>query len=427
MLDASGEEPAGIPVFDPTRNGPTSRVANPFLTPYLDILRVPGALRFSAAGWFGRIVRSTAGIGAILLVAAHADNYALAGAVSGSVVLGAAIASPAWSRIVDARGQTAVLPFAIASAALAAAGLVLAVQLDGPAWTWFLAAFLVGASSIDAGSLARARWIHLLPTARERHTALALESVGDEFTFVIGPPLVTLLAGLVSPAFGFLTGVAMSLLGLLALLAQRSTAPRPAGAPTARRAWLPSGVLGLLPGYVGVGLVFGSVDLTAVGVGREAGNPAIAGLLLAVFAVGSVTSGFVFGTLSARWPTLRRVVVAGLAFAIVTPLFLFVRGVPLLAAVSLTAGLVTTPVLIAGASLIESIVDRSIVTTAMAWPTVALSLGVTVGASLAGSAIDANGAWAGLVVPAVAGAIVGTTGVLNGLLRSRLPGAELSR
>ncbi len=392
-------------------------VAVPLVRPYLEILETPRAWRFSLAAWFGRIMRSTAGIGAILLVAGSADNYALAGAVSGSVVLGAALAGPLWSRLADARGQTVTLPFAIAASIAAAAALVATVTLGAPAWSWFVAAFLVGASSIDAGSLARARWVHLLDSPHKRHTALALESVGDEFTFVVGPPAVTLLAGLVSPAFGFAVGVAVSVLGLVALLVQRSTAPAPGGARTRGTAWLPLTVLALLAGYAGIGFQFGAVDLVAVGVANELGAPALAGLLLSVFAVGSVASGFVFGAVSAHWSPLRRVGISAVAFAAVMPLFLLVHDVPGLAVVSLVAGTVTTPVLISGSSLIEQTVDRASITSAMAWPTVALSFGVTAGASLSGAAIDAAGAYSGLFVPVIGGVLVGVTGVLNALMR----------
>jgi len=419
MLRGSSEERTGIPVFARPEREPVV-VSIPVVRPYLDILETPGAWRFSLAAWFGRIMRSTAGIGAILLVAGSADNYALAGAVSGSVVLGAALAGPLWSRAADSRGQNAVLPFAIIAAILGATALVAAVELGAPVWTWFVAAFLVGASSIDAGSLARARWVHLLTTPEKRHTSLALESVGDEFTFVIGPPVVTLLAGLISPAFGLLVGVGVSVLGLVALLIQRSTAPIPGAERSRSRSWLPLTVLALLAGYTGVGFQFGAVDLTAVGVANELGAPALAGLLLSVFAIGSVLSGLVFGAVSAHWSPLRRVWIAGVAFAIVMPLFLLVHDVPTLAIVSLLAGTVTTPVLISGSSLIEQTVDRATITSAMAWPTVALSLGVTAGASLSGAAIDSAGAYAGLFVPALGGILVGVCGVLNGVIRRSL-------
>ncbi|MDJ0336176.1 hypothetical protein QMG83_13170 [Salinibacterium sp. G-O1] len=385
--------------------------------PYLDILATPGAWRFSLAAWFGRIMRSTAGIGAILLIADSSSNYALAGAVSGCVVLGAALLSPIWSRVADARGQGAVLPLAIVTAVVSAAGLIAVVQLGAPSWTWFVAAFLVGASSVDAGTLARARWVHLLRSPHDKHTALALESVGDEFTFVIGPPVVTLLAGLISPAFGLATGVAISVTGLAVLLAQRSTAPAAVRSPQRRRGLLPAGIVGLLPAYVGVGLMFGSVDLTAVGVAREAGSPALAGVLLAALAVGSVASGLVFGAISGAWSPIRRVLFASIAFGLVVPLLLVVRDIPTLAVISFAAGLVTTPVLISGSSLIEIIVDRSEITTAMAWPSVALSLGVTIGATVSGESINQGGAWAGLLVCGAAAVLVGGCGILNAMLR----------
>jgi predicted MFS family arabinose efflux permease len=102
------------------------------------------------------------------------------------------------------------------------------------------------------------------------------------------------------------------------------------------------------------------------------------------------------------------------------PLFLLVHDVPSLAMVSLLAGTVTTPVLISGSSLIERTVDRATITSAMAWPTVALSFGVTAGASLSGAAIDASGAYSGLFVPVIGGVLVGACGVLNAVVRRRL-------
>ncbi len=392
-------------------------MAQRLVRPYLDILATPRAWRFSLAAWFGRIMRSTAGIGAILLIADSSSNYALAGAVSGCVVLGAALLSPIWSRVADARGQGAVLPLAIATAVISAAALIAVVELAAPVWTWFVAAFFVGASSIDAGTLARARWVHLLRSPNDKHTAFALEAVGDEFTFVIGPPVVTLLAGLVSPAFGLATGVAISVAGLAVLLAQRSTAPAPVRTPQQRRRMLPRGIIGLLPSYVGVGLMFGSIDLTAVGVAREADSPVLAGVLLAVFAIGSVASGLVFGAISGGWSPLRRLLYGSVAFALVVPLLLVVRDIPTLAIISFAAGLVTTPVLISGSSLIEIIVDRSEITTAMAWPSVALSLGVTIGATIGGEAINRGGAWAGLLVCGASAVLVGGGGILNSVLR----------
>ncbi len=408
----------------------------PFIRPYAAILGRDRAWRFSAAGWFARLARSTAGIGTILLIAAQGQSYAVGGAASGAVVIGSALAGPFWSRASDRLGQTRVLPVALAAAAISSGLLLLSIELGLATWTWMVTAFLVGASAIDAGALVRARWVHLLrgddPTgAAERHTALAFEAVLDEFTFVIGPPLVTIIAAAANPVAGFLVGVGASLLGGVALLLQRRTAPVPdhvpaPGAATGFRAWLPAGVLGLLPGYIGVGLIFGSVDLTAVGISHDVGTTAVAGILLAILAVGSVTSGFLFGSLAATWSPLRRLAVSGALFAVVMPWFAVV-GSPLgFAIVGLCAGLVTTPILIASSSLIETLADRANITVAMSWPSVALSVGVTIGAALSGAAIDSGHSYGGLWVPPLAAALVAGATLSNVLVRGRRAAASAS-
>jgi predicted MFS family arabinose efflux permease len=391
-----------------------------FLRPYSSILSVRGAWRFSLAAWFARLARSTAPIGTILLVASRVDNYTLAGLASGAVVLGAAVTAPLWSRAADRLGQSRVLPVALAASALSATALILAVDLRLPTWTLLVSSVLVGASSIDAGSLSRARWLHLLDKPDQRHAALALESVGDEFTFVVGPPIVTVVAAAISPELGFLTGVGASLIGGLALLAQRSTAPKPTPARgNSLGSWLPPGVLGLLPGYVGVGLIFGSVDLSAVGIATERNEPWLAGVLLSVFAVGSVTAGIVFGAIAHRWTPLTRLAIGVVWFAVVMPWFAVVSDPLGFAIASLAGGLALTPVLIASSSVIETFTARGAITVAMSWPTVALSIGVTIGSALSGTAIDAGESYAGLWVPVLASAIVLVSGITNVLVRRR--------
>ncbi len=408
------------------------------MRPYAVILRRRHAWRFSLAGWFARLVRSTASIGAILLIAAHGQSYEIGGVASGAVVVGSAVAGPFWSRAADRVGQTRVLPAALVAAAVSAALLLLSIELDGPAWTWVVTAFLVGASAIDAGALVRARWVHLLrqdgsSNAAERHTALSFEAVLDEFAFVIGPPVLTLIAAAVNPVAGFLVGASASFLGVLSLLLQRDTAPVPERmlAPDAARgfrAWLPAGVVGLLPGYIGIGLVFGSVDLSAVGIAHDVGTTAVAGILLAVFAVGSVTSGFLFGSLSARSPSLLRLAVAGGLFAAVMPWFALTNTPVSFGVVSLCGGLVTTPILIASSSLIESLTARENITVAMSWPSVALSVGVTIGAALSGAAIDRGNSYGGLWVPVAAAVVVAIATLTNVLVRrgARQPAASRS-
>ncbi|UFS58508.1 MFS transporter [Subtercola endophyticus] len=426
-----------------------------FFGSYADILRVPGSVQFVAAGWLGRILRSTSGIATILLVAGQTGSFALAGAVAGTIVLGIAVGGPLWSRAVDARGQRLIVPFSLAATLVAAAALVTTVLLGAPVATWFVSAFALGAVSIDMGSLVRARWRYLLSAPAEQHTSLALESVSDELVFVVGPPVVTLVAATAGTVVGFAAGVLATLVGGFWLWSQKKTTPPVRGrrvtdavvgaqsannAPSAvgalaaidpaaaigsssaqgrRRLRLPSGVAPLLPIYLAVGVVFASIDVGAVGVSREAGQTWLAGVILAVFAVGSVVAGFAFGPLSAHWAPTTRVLVSTVAYAVVVPSLLFFHTPAVVASLIFVAGLVTTPVLISGTSLIASRVDESRLTEALTWPSIGLSLGVTVGGAITGIAIDGGSAFSAFVVSACAAAAVGLFGLVHAAIWRR--------
>jgi sugar phosphate permease len=374
------------------------------------------------SGWLGRFSRSTTGITTVLLVAHATGSYALAGAISGAIVVGVALGSPLWSRALDARGQTRVVPLSLMATVLAAVLFALAIVLHAPIWTWFVAAFAVGATSLDFGTLVRARWSAMLTSPEERHTSLALESVADESIYVIGPPAVIFLAAVAGPLAGFAAGIAVTIAGGVALLLQTATAPpvisRDIERP-ARAGWLPAGVIGVLPIYAGIGLLFASVDVTAVSVANAAHKPYLAGVIVACFAVGSVVAAFLFGPISAKWHPGRRVLLAALAFAVIVPTLLLVHDIRLLAVVILAAGLVTSPVLISAISLIQVRTEPHRLTEALTWPSIGLSFGLTIGASLTGIAIDRWSPFEGYLVAALGAVIVGVFGIAGAVAGRR--------
>ncbi|CAN5213044.1 MFS transporter [soil metagenome] len=389
---------------------------------YADILRRPGAVPFVIAGWLGRIWRSTANIGTILLIVGYSHSYALSGAVAASIVVGVGVSAPLWSRAIDSRGQLAVLPVGLIGSLITAIALAAVVIAGLPVWLWFVCAFLLGATSLDTGTLVRARWTGILDSPQQRHTALSLESVLDELAFVIGPPLVTVLATVAGPLYGFAAGLAIALVGGFSLVRQKSTAPLPAKVTDvrpARTGLLPNGVLGVIPLYIGVGVVFGAIDLTAVSVGRGVDKPWLAGILLSSFALGSVVGGFLFGPLTARWAARNRVLLAALAYGAIVPLLLLVHDPFVLIAVVFAAGFVSSPVLISGTTLIESRTERHRLTEALTWPSISLAIGVTAGATIAGFVIDGNGPFSGFVVTSSGALLVGVYGILAALVRIR--------
>jgi predicted MFS family arabinose efflux permease len=366
------------------------------------------------------------GLGTVLLVVGETGSYALAGTLAGVLALSFSIASPQWARAVDRRGQGVVLRLAVACYLVSGLAFALAVVLGGPHWAWFVLAVLTGASEPNIGALVRARWAHALD-AEGRRTAFAFESVVDEVVFVVGPPLVTLLATLIAAPAGFLTGLAIGVAGGAWLAVQRASeppvqAPDPSG-PSRRSALLTPTMLVVGVVYLAVGTVFGAMDVVVVGFARQEGAPAMAGLVLAAYAGGSLVAGLVYGVARLPGSLAARFVGCAVFFALAGQAVLTVGSLVLFLPVAFLAGLAIAPVLVSGLSLVESRVPRTALTEALTWTNTGLTLGVTAGSALAGVAVDAWGAGTAFAVPAVAAGLAGVLALAGAPLLRRAPAA----
>ncbi|MDT0274532.1 MFS transporter [Blastococcus goldschmidtiae] len=394
--------------------------------PYLRLFAVPGSRAFSFAGWVARLPAPMLGLGAVLLVEEATGSYGLAGAVSGTLALSYALAGPQWARAMDRRGQGVVLRLAMVALLLTGAAFVVAVEAGAPRWSWFLLAALTGGSAPNVGSMVRARWSAALDSAG-RQTAFAFEAVADELVFVLGPVVVTLLATLIAPPVGFLTGIALGVGGGLALAAQRSSEPplHPVDTtPGRRRSVLTPTLLVVVLSYLAVGTVFGAIDVVVIAFAEAEGAKALSGAALAVFAGGSLVAGLAYGLARPARSLAARFVGTAVAFGVAAQLLWAVSSLPGLVVCGFLAGLTIAPVLVSGTSLVESRVGRGVLTESLAWTITGLTLGVTAGSALAGAAVDAWGAQTAFAVPALAAACAGVLSLAGApLLRQRVPGA----
>jgi MFS family permease len=374
------------------------RVGNP----YRRLFAVPGARLFVMAGFVGRMPMAMSGIGIVLLVSAVTGSYGIAGAVSAAMAVSYAVASPVTGRFVDRYGQGQVLAPLVCANLVAVAALITLAQLRTGTWTLFPAAAAVGLTSPSFGAFVRARWSHLLEPER-LHVAYSFESVADEVIFITGPVLVTLLATGVHPAAGLGTAAALTLTGGLTLAAQRGTQPSPQPTVTAGSAISAPGMLVLVPIFALLGSAFGAIDVSVIAFAHEHGHRSLAGLVLATFALGSMSAGLWYGARVWRLGLERRFL-GGLTLlaAGFVPLPFIHAFWPLLPVIFVT-GLAISPTIIPGYGLVERLVPRRLLTEGLTWLSTSVGVGVAIGAPVAGRLVDAYGASTALLYPLGAG------------------------
>ena len=377
------------------------------LDSYRAVLAHRGAPAFSATGMLARLPISMMTLGIVLLVSAVTGSYALAGQVSAAYVVGNAVVAIPHGRLADRFGQTPVLYVDSVLFALTTALLVQSASQQWPTpWPHVWAA-LSGASLPQIGSMVRARWAHVVSTERERHTAFAVEAVGDEVVFVTGPALVTFLATLHAPETGLLTALVLGTVGTLLLALQRGTAPpaHPVDRSTARVAMPWGRLLPIATAAVAMGALFGALEVATVATAEHGGHKAAAGVLLAVFSLGSMVAGLVAGAIHWTSPDHRRfqVGIGLLAGAmVVLPLL---DDLVLLGTLLFVIGLTLAPSLIAVVSLLERSTPRPRLTEAMAVFQTGISAGIAPGAYLAGVVADHAGGPASYWVCVVGGVL----------------------
>jgi MFS family permease len=375
--------------------------------PYLLVLRTPHALPMVLAAFIGRLPLSMVGLGSVLLVQSETGSYGLGGAVAAVGAVAAAIAGPVIGRLADTHAQRRVLLSVLAVFVVAGAFFLVSVRDHWPLWTVFVSAGAAGASLPPVASMIRVRWTHLLRGTPRLPAALAMESVVDEFVFIVGPVLVTFLSTTGHTTSGVVTAFTLAAVGGLLFAAQRRTEPPPAPrehrrGPSAMRV---RGLRVLFVVGAAVGAILGTLEISLVAFADEAGARSLSGLLIAGLAAGSMVAGIGWGTVHWRVRLRHRLVgVLTLLTALTVPLTL-VGSYWLMLPLVVLAGVAVSPSLISAFTLAEVLVPRAAVTEAFTWIGTSLALGVAVGASVAGKIVDSVGANASFLVATVAAGV----------------------
>jgi MFS family permease len=385
------------------------------LEPYRRALALPGVRPLLLVSTLARVPVMAAGVTLTFYVVLVLERgYAAAGLVGAAMTVGTAIGAPLLGRLVDRRGLRPVLALTmLAEGAFWCAAPVL------PYPALLVAALFGGVLTIPVFSVVRQSLAALVPVPHRR-PAYALESMAVELSFMVGPALAVLLATTVSARVTMLAvgaGIVAAGAALLALnppIRGADEAARPAR-PVPRREWLRPRLVGVLAGGTAATLVLGGTDVAVVAVLREVDQVGWTGVVLALWGAYSLAGGFAYG--AASRPVSPLLLVALLSLCTI-PVGLGGGQWWLLALALLPAGALCAPALAATADAVSRLAPVSARGEAMGLHGSALTVGMALGAPLAGAVIDASAPAWGFAATGLLGLLVALA-ILPGELRRR--------
>lgn len=379
---------------------------------YRRVLGAPHITGLWLASTLARIPIGINGLAIVLAMRHETGSFAAAGAAAGAYAAGLGLTGPVIGRLLDRHGPRRILPPAVLAHAVI---MVAFVALLGTAPTWALVA-LCALSAVGLppwSSVLRAMWPRLLGSEELVTTAFALDAAIVESVFIVGPLLVALALVIASAQAALLASAAMVVAGALLLVAS-----------PAIRAWEVEerhdhGVFGALrsPGLltvflatIPVGFSFGAMEIALPAFASTRGHPGLAGLLISVWGVGSVTGALVYGARPGSGPLWRRwllfsVLLAGGCFV---PLAATSTGVMI--ALLIPCGAFIAPTIASASQLMGILAPPGMATEAYAWGPTAIVTGAALGNAVAGvlaEALDWRAAIAAAAVTALLGSLIG--------------------
>jgi MFS family permease len=377
---------------------------------YLEILRTPQIGRLFAASLLARLPLGINGLAIVLMVKAETGSFGSAGAAAGALALGSGLCAPLSARLIDVLGARTLLVLAGACAG-ALLALIASTRAGAPTAALVATAFVAGGTFPPTSSVLRAQYPRMFadrPTLLQG--AFALDSVVTESIFTVAPLLTAALVVLFEPAAAIVLSAVAIVIGTAALVA---ALPADAGRAVEQTERSRLGALGvpgirtLLASMLPVGFAFGALEVALPAFADEQGRPELAGVLVALWALGSVVGGLTYG---AR-PRRGSLASVHLRVALLLP----VSFLPMALATSpatmallvLPAGVLIAPLIATRNELAGVVAPAGAQTEAYTWPLTAMVAGIALGAATSGALADATSWQAAVLVAVVAAALGG--------------------
>jgi MFS family permease len=364
------------------------------LSRYGEILRTPQVAPLVASSLLSRLPVGINGLALVLFLSAKTGSFAIAGAVAGSLAAGSGLGAAIAGRLVDRLGPRRVLvPLAVVHAA-SLGGIVASAQAGLPTVAMIVFGLLAGAATPPTSAVLRSLWAGLLEP-RLHQAAYALDSTMIELIFITGPLLTAALTALVSPAAALVVSPVAAIGGTVlftALPATRGLVPHPDAHKAGRLGALVSpGVRTLVLISIPCGIAIGICEVGIPGFSRHEGAPAAAGVLLAIWSLGSGIGGLVYGLLPRRGGLRRTHLLVTAALPLTILPLVAAPSVAGMALLVIPAGCTIAPLLATRNELVARVAPDNARTEAYTWPTTAFVAGIALGSAIAGVLVEGPG------------------------------------
>ncbi|HEY7047096.1 MAG TPA: MFS transporter [Jatrophihabitantaceae bacterium] len=390
------------------------------LARYQRVLAVRAARQAIILGILVRVPLFAGNVVLTLHVVSSLDrSYGQAGFVTAAVTGCIALSGPWRGRLLDRYGlRRVVLPSVVVT------GACWAVAPFAGYWVLFGSAALAGLFAVPTFSIIRQAVITAVPDD-DRRTALALDSVAVEISFMIGPAVGVWAATTWSTSWVLFSIEMVGVLAGISLWAVNPamTAEEQPHGPVAhvpRRSWMGPRFVAVCAAAAAATIVLAGTDISIVAALRSFHDSSLIGPVLSVWGLGSLLGGLVYGLLHRPIPAF--LLLAGLA-AVTFPMAFAPSAWPL-TVLAFVAGVLCAPTITATLDQLSRVVPGNVRGEALGWHGAAMTVGSGLGAPLAGVAIDWWGVGGGLVVVSTVGIVVAVLGTTISARRAAFAPAE---
>ncbi len=363
------------------------------LSRYRDLLTLEGFPRLVVAGVLARLPSGMFSLAILLFTKGRTGSFLIAGVTVGAFTLSGALFSPLLGRAVDRFGQARVLlPAAVCQGALLAV-FVLLVSLGIPTVATVALAALAGLALPPVSGCVRALWPKVAPDPHALELAYSLDAISQEVIYTSGPLLAGTVAVALSPAAGLALCALITVGGtLLFAVTPYSRSQRGVRRERSRRRVLTSaGVRALLLSSLFGGCIVGAAEVGLPALAIHAGSRASAGVLLALFSVGSMVGGLFYAAHDWRHALAPRYVFVLIGIELAMAPLVATRSLVLAVPLSAAAGLGVAPMLSCQFSLMSALAPTDSATEAFSWHRAATVGGIAAGSAIGGGLVDALG------------------------------------